>query len=293
MPIELVCEGATAVLLPEYGGRLHQLIVPLGGGSEPLLVSPDDTAHYRTAPSHGGSFPMAPWPNRIRDGHFAWHGRHYAVPTDGAAHAIHGLAVNARWDVVARTPRICEMTIDLDDRWPWPARVWQRYELAPGELRMKLEVRALRDAFPAGCGWHPWFRRNVGNAQAVRVQLPSRRMYELVNHLPTGAVREPGGEFDLRTLTALGDRRLDDCYAGLTGPVVLDWGALALELTVVCAEPHVMVFSPPEALCIELQTCAPDAFNRAQADAAGTGFAVAEPGRAVSIASTWRWSTPG
>ncbi len=291
MVIELSCDGATAELLPEYGGRLHQLSVPVGGRAEPLLTSPDDVRRYRTEPIQGGSFPMAPWPNRIREGRFTWRGREYALETSGGPNTIHGLVADAEWSVVARTARVCEMAVRLDERWPWAARAWQRFELAPGQLRMKMEVRSDREEFPAGCGWHPWFRRHVRGTDEVRVQAPATRRYLIDEHLPTGTVVEPAGAFDLRELTALGERRLDDCYAGLRGPVVIDWGAVRLEITTACSEPHLMVYSPAEAVCIEPQTCAPDAFNLAAAGVAGTGFAVAAPGRAVSISCTWRWET--
>ncbi len=289
MAIELVAGGATALILPEWGGRLHQLAVPFAGGAEPLLVAPADPASYARRPDFGGSFPMAPWPNRIRAGRFPWAGREVVVEGGlGAEHAPHGTVLTERWQVVARTTRVCELTCDLGPGWPWEGRAWQRYELTGESLRMKLEVRSAREAFPAGCGWHPWFRRQVAGAADVRLRLPATRRYVLRDHLPTGEAIAPAGEFDLRD-ALIGQRALDDCYAGLTGPVVLEWGRLSLSMTISAPFPHVMVYATPEALCVEPQSCAPDAFNLAAAGAFDDGTAIARPGAAAAIESAWTW----
>ncbi len=289
MAIELTAGGATAVLLPEWGGRLHQLSVPFDGAPEPLLVAPADPASYRLRPDFGGCFPMAPWPNRIRDGRFSWAGREWTVEAGlPGEHALHGTVLNQPWQVVARTARVCELTCDLGPGWPWEGRAWQRFELTAESLRMKMEVRSAREPFPAGCGWHPWFRRRVADADDVRLRLPASRRYVLAGHLPTGEQVAPSGDFDLRD-AAVGSRDLDDCYASLDGPIVLDWGRIALRIDVATPSPHVMVFATPGALCVEPQSCAPDAFNLAAAGAMDDGTAIARPGAAASIECTWTW----
>ena len=83
MAIELRSSGGRAVILPEYGGRLHQLFVAVDGREEPLLFSPEDPAGYAAHPTRGGSFPMAPWPNRISGSAFPWAGRLITKPTCG------------------------------------------------------------------------------------------------------------------------------------------------------------------------------------------------------------------
>ncbi len=288
MPIELRSGAASATILPEFGGRLHQLSLMLDGREQPLLASPSAPASYISEPTRGGSFPMAPWPNRVRDGTFSWAGRSLQLPTGDDPNAIHGLVHTAPWQVVARTARVVELTCDFDPGWPWAGRAWQRYELRDDLLRMKMEVRSAREAFPAGCGWHPWFRRDVAGATGVSVAVPAIRRYVLDSQLPTGETVVPAGAF-LLDGRPLGARRLDDCYAGLSGPVVVDWGALSLSISIDCPFPHVLVYSPPEAFCIEAQTCAPDAFNLANQGSTTEGLGIARPGSPVSLTSEWRW----
>jgi aldose 1-epimerase len=237
----------------------------------------------------GGAFPMAPWPNRIAHGRFEWGGREVALPTNVGGHALHGLVHDQPWRVLARTARVCELACELPAAWPWPGSAWQRIELGDGYLRLKLEVRATREPFPAACGWHPWFRRDAFGAGDATVTVPARERYVLDDHIPTGETVTPSGSYDLREGGAVGDRRLDDCYRALTAPVCIRWGEVALELDMSCQAPHVMVYTPPQAVCVEPQTAAPDAFNLVSRGVEGTGFAIASPGRPVSMEVRWSW----
>ncbi len=285
--IELRAPGARALVEPTAGGRLHQLLIDIDGVETPLLWSPDDFAQYERTPVEGGCYPMAPWPNRIRNGGLAWGGKQQQVD-NGREHAIHGLVCDRPWVVVARVGRVVELACEFDQRWPWPGRAWQRFELGPNFLAMKMEVRAAREAFPAGCGWHPWFRRALAgeDSGSVRLTVPADARYEMVGQVPRGPTVSPAGEF-LLDGSPLAGRRLDDCYTALRRPVVtIEWQRLRLTMSIECAFPHVQVYTPPEAFCVEPQTCAPDAFNLPDVKA---GAAVAAPGRPLSLSCRWTW----
>lgn len=287
MTIELSASGTRALVEPAHGGRLHQLSVAIDGVETPLLWAPDDPAEYAREPLLGGCYPMAPWPNRVRDGTFAWAGRDVRIP-HRREHALHGLVCDQPWQVVARVGRIVEMARDLGPEWPWEGRVWQRYELGPNFLAMKMEVRAAREAFPAGCGWHPWFRRTLApgdDPEAVRLAISAARRYLLENQLPTGVTAAPEDEF-LLDGSSLSGRRLDDCYTALGGALTVEWPRLRLTIALDCAFPHVQVYTPQDAFCVEPQTCAPDAYNLTDVTA---GAAVAAPGRPVSLSCRWTW----
>jgi aldose 1-epimerase len=280
--------SARAVVLPEYGGRLHQLLVTAGGREHALLWSPEDPAEYGERPTRGGSFPMAPWPNRVAKGRFTWRGREYDVPTDGKPHAIHGRVMQRPWEVVQATRTSCDLRCELDEGWPWPGWVTQWFEMGDGWLRMELGVHAELEAFPAGCGWHPWFRRDVGEGD-VRVRVPGMKRYVMTENVPTGEIVRVEGESDLREGPALRERRLDDCYRAIEGPIEIHWGGLTLTMEIDCEAPHVQVFTPEYAFCVEPETCAPDAFNLDVRGVEGTGMAVAEPGKPVRIGCMWAW----
>ncbi len=221
--IELRAPGARALIEPRFGGRLHQVFIEIDGVETPLLWAPDDVAAYEDSPLLGGCYPMAPWPNRIRDGLFRWNGREFRVPMDANGEALHGLVLEQPWDVVARVGRIVEMSCELGRGWPWEGKAWQRIEIGSNFLAMKMEVRAAREAFPAGCGWHPWFLRGVAGSSDVAVTLPAQRRYVLENLLPTGEVIEVTDDYELNG-ELVGQRKLDDCFTGFErGSATLEW----------------------------------------------------------------------
>jgi len=289
MAVVLSTSHSRAIVLPEHGGRLHSLAVDSPAGLEELLWAPADPGAYRERPTRGGSFPMAPWPNRVRDGSFRWRGREFALPRDARPHANHGRVLAAAWEVVEADGGCCTIEAALDDGWPWRGFVRQRFFLTETSLRLECEVHAAFEPFPAGCGWHPWFRRDAFGAGDVAVSVPAAECYEIEDNIPAGAVHEPVGEEDLRRLQPLGGRRIDACYRALSGPVEIDWGRRRMTMTVETAEPHVMVYTPAEAFCIEPQACSPDAFNLHARGVAATGFAVAVAEQPVTFASEWAW----
>ncbi|MGE3075113.1 MAG: aldose 1-epimerase [Dehalococcoidia bacterium] len=293
MTIELKAPDARLLVEPRHGGRLHQLFVDMDGTEIPLLFAPDDPREYEQHPLIGGCYPMAPWPNRIRQGTFHWGEREYRVPMDVNGEALHGLVFDRPWEVVARVGRVVEMTCAFGSAWPWDGRAWQRIELGRGFLAMKMEVRAGREAFPAGCGWHPWFRRRVGGSADAKVTVPTSRRYVLEKLLPTGENVAVEGDFALDG-RPLGGRSLDDCYTGFErGAATIEWGGLRLEVAFECPRPHMQVYTRPDSFCLEPQTCAPDAFNLASRGAVSDGTAVVAPGRPLALSMRWTWSING
>jgi aldose 1-epimerase len=141
-------------------------------------------------------------------------------------------------------------------------------------MRVDLELTTLDRPFPATVGWHPWFRRTIGGAQAtLRVEAAS--MYERgPDHLPTGRLIEPSrGPWD-------------DAFTGMRAPVGITWGD-QLRLTVESDLDHVVVYDEPaEALCVEPQSGPPDAF------ALGRAVVVA-PGQPLTATMRWLWQVPG
>lgn len=142
--------------------------------------------------------------------------------------------------------------------------------------------------FPAGAGWHPWFGRDVRRGHDVRVCVEAGEVYQLEDMIPTGEIRPVRGEEDLRRCPAIGDRRLDTCYRGVTGPLRLRWGEVELTMTSSANVAHAVVYTPAHAVAIEPQTCAIDAFNLAARGVANTGVSVVEPGRPLVAETAWR-----
>ena len=201
-PRELVLEAGDArvVVRPEEGGRVGSLVV---AGREVLWPSdPQGLIHW-------GSYPMAPWAGRVRRGRFTFAGRPYELPLGMPPHAIHGVVYDRPWEVLGRDA----IGIELDERWPFRGRAEQRFALDEDGLSMTLVVEA-DEPMPATVGWHPWFRRSIGEG------IPEVRLrFEAGTMLVRDDEGMPSGE---RVPPTPGP--WDDAFTDVAEPPVLEWG---------------------------------------------------------------------
>ncbi len=155
--IELRSGDVVVTIEPGAGGRIGQIAV----GPQPLLC--DD----RAAGAIGwGSYPMAPWAGRLRDGRFTFAGTTHQLALnhtdeDGTRHAIHGTVFDAQWTVEAVGADAITLRCPLDAAvlWPFGGTARQTISVDHDRLTCELRVEADGDPFPASIGWHPWFRK--------------------------------------------------------------------------------------------------------------------------------------
>ncbi len=289
--IELSRGHTRAIVLPEAGGRLHQLSIREGPRWLPLLCSPASPRAHLADPLAGGSYAMAPWPGRIDGGRFLWNGRLHRVPVTDGAHALHGRAVYQPWTVDTRTSTACRLSCEFDTGWPFRGRAVQEIEVRDNGVWQRLEVQAAGgERFPAGVGWHPWFRRGVRPGHDVRVLVDADDMYETADMIPTGWLPQAKGATNLSGYPALGVRRLDTCYRHPRGPLRIRWDDIELTMMSSPNITHAVIFTPRHAVCVEPQTCAPDAFNLAAQGVPGTGMAIVDDRHPLIATTTWRWT---
>ncbi len=228
------------MLRPDQGGRIASLVV---GGTELLRQG-----------ERFGSFVMAPWCGRMRDGRFRNGGTVHQMPTNGAPHAIHGTVRRRQWRTVRGDATSAVLLCELTDPWPYPGRVTQLVELDEdgGGVTLTLGVETLGASFPAQAGWHPWFLRTLSpDGQGVRIDFDAEWQEERgEDHLPTGRRVEPGpGPWD-------------DTFGMPDGvDVSLTWPG-ELELSVTSRSPWAVVYDElDEAVCVEPQSGPPDGLN--------------------------------
>ncbi|MEV4440941.1 aldose 1-epimerase [Streptomyces sp. NPDC049577] len=250
-----------------------------------VTIDPDNGCRLTSFQVHGaellrqgaryGAFPMVPWCGRIENGRFRDGAMTHQMPVNSGPHAIHGTGRDAAW----RTARVDEtsavFTYDLADPWPYPGRVTQVVELGPDSLTLTMGVETYGDSFPAQAGWHPWFRRNLGDdlGDGKDVELDFHAAWQEErgeDHLPTGRRIEPRpGPWD-------------DCFGMPDGvAATLTWpGALELEVTS-RAEWVVIYDEQPEAVCVEPQSGPPNGLN--------TLPRLVTPIDPLEVATTWTW----
>ncbi|OON74899.1 aldose epimerase family protein [Streptomyces tsukubensis] len=260
----LTAGDAEVTVRPENGCRLGSLRI---GGAE-LLRQGDKY----------GAFPMVPWCGRIRDGRFRNGGDSVQMPLNSPPHAIHGTVRDGKWRT-ARTPADKDVesneavfTYDLVDPWPYPGKVTQIVELAEDRLTLRFGVETYGDSFPAQAGWHPWFKRNLGNGgEDVVIDFSAAWQEERgADHLPTGRRIDPlPGPWD-------------DCFGMPDGVrVTLTWPG-ELELTITSPEQWVVVYDEQaEAVCVEPQTGPPNGLNSEPR--------LVTPIEPLEATTTWSW----
>lgn len=257
--------------LHDHSSRLHVAVAPTDGGrvrqttawGVPLL---------HDAPSAnvlmGGSYPMAPWAGRVRDGRFDFDGAEYTLAPNVGPHPLHGVAFDRPWTVVASTPSSCHLSIDLE--WVLGGRAEQTIELvatdtAMIEVRFVLAVTAGERAMPAVIGWHPCFR------PASTLETSFTSMY-----------RRDAEGVAIDELVDVAPLPWDDCFvAGPTPPrLVVDGITVVVETD--CD--HCVVYTEdPSATCVEPQSGPPDAFH-----GVGPGPEVLRAGQTLRRTMTWR-----
>jgi aldose 1-epimerase len=254
----------SVVVDPEAGGRIAELTI---AGLDVLRERRDD-------PMQWGCFPMAPFAGRVRRGRFEWHGRAYEMPINLPPHAIHGTTFDRPWEVVSADEQSATLRIDLVDPWPFGGHVVQHLRLEPEALHLRMEVHCGDEPMPVSCGWHPWFRRDLGRGGPAELEFEAEAMYlRDAEGIPTGALVPPSPP------------PWDDCfpYTEIALSPLVRWPG-ALELVVESRASDYVVFTEPEdALCVEPQTGPPDALN--------LDPAIAAPGDPESITATFAWRT--
>ncbi len=241
-------------VLPEVGARIHRLTVD----GHDLIRTPADPTRHLDDPWFWGSYPMAPWCNRIAPGRTLVAGHELDLaPNFPDGTAIHGQVARAGWR------RVDDGAFRIragGDGWPWPYEVEQSFVIGDTGLDLDLRLTNLADdPMPAGIGFHPWFVRPLSVAFAASSVHGS--------NLATNPEPVPvAGPFDLRRLQPMPED-LDATWVDIGEPPIrLAWPAVGLGAVVTFDAPtrFVTAASPAaiDAVAVEPQTHAPGGIRR-------------------------------
>ena len=263
--LELTTGDVRLVVLPEDGGRIASFAVE---GLDLLRTADDDPG------THWGCFVMAPWAGRTRHGRFTFDGVEHQLAVDARPHAIHGTVRNRPWTVEEAGAHRARLRCDFGPGWPFSGWVEHVITLDDEGVSFELALHAADGPMPAVAGWHPWWKRRLGQSEAdVQLDLPAGAMLR----------RDGEGIATAERVSPIPPGPWDDCFTDLSGPPVLTWPD-SITLTVESDCPCVVVYDQlAETVCVEPQSGPPDALNH-HPD-------VAEPGRPVVVHSSWRWRT--
>jgi aldose 1-epimerase len=278
-----------AEIWPEFGCNcLRWRVSGPQGPLELLYAVPDFETN--PAPNRSGIPVLFPFPNRIRGGHFIWHGREYRLPLNDPAgkNSIHGFVCRRPWRVLSSSAseNIATLTAEFQGSidspqdaalWPGDYKLTLRFLLGPDSLSLSATMTnpGLK-TIPLGLGFHPFFKLPLAateSANECQVCVPADTIWGLRENIPTGD-KLPVDHFrDLRTPRKFADLLLDDVYTNLRSASpneklhlrgrIEQNGVGAVEVWSTAAFRELVVFTPPTraAVCLEPYTCATDAIN--------------------------------
>jgi aldose 1-epimerase len=285
-------------------GDQRAVVVEVGGGLRRYAVGDWEVLDGYEAGeriSGGRGQALIPWPNRLRDGRYAWEGatQQLALTEPAAGNAIHGLVRWAAWRATAREASSVVMTHRLHPQPGWPFTLDLELAYALGDEGLTVHTHATNvgvDACPFGAGAHPYLSVGTASVDDVVLQMPATaRLIADDRGIPTGEqVPVDGTPYDFRAPRPLGGLALDDCFTALAREV--DGRALVhvaapdgkRRATVWMDDAYgwLMLFSGDtlaaparrRSLAIEPMTCAPNAFD------SGDGLRTLTPGETFTAA---------
>jgi aldose 1-epimerase len=284
-------DGHRAVIV-EVGGVLRHYSV----GDREIL---DGFGPEEISPASAGQI-LAPWPNRIRDGHYTFEGTAYQLSLTEPArnNAIHGLTNWSRWKLVDQAPDAVTLEFDLPPQigYPWALTLRTRWSVSADGLRSDQEVVNTSDQnAPWGFSVHPYLQLTGVAVDDILLRVPGRvRVLADARLLPIGAVKVTGTEYDYTEPRRVGDAVLDTTWGDLnpdadggssvviaapTGDAsVTVWGDENFKWWQVFTGDTLHGERFRRSMAIEPMTCPPDAFR------SGRDLIILEPG------VTWRAS---
>ena len=185
-----------------------------------------------------GSYPLAPYSNRMGYRRFRWQGHDYSTQAnfDDSPHSLHGVAWMRAWEIVSSSATEAELRLrhNGDADWPFAFELRQRLVLSAGALEMHLALTNLAPRpQPVGLGWHPYFVKRTHSRLHIEL---SDRWENDASGLPTRRVPQPGIDGDVSHLA------FDNCFEGWRGAARIRDDKLNLRLT--SSLPYLVVFTP-------------------------------------------------
>ncbi|MEI7505666.1 MAG: hypothetical protein WCK23_02510 [Actinomycetes bacterium] len=224
----------TALVYPEYGGRIGSLIV----GNQEIFT----TDNSNDDPLSWGCYPMVPYAGRMRDAILRFAGEQFPLRKNMPPHSIHGTVFNQSWNVIENSSLEVVLEIDLGTEWPFAGTVQHHIQLTDTRLDMQLVVNAI-DAMPIQVGWHPWFLK----PRATSLRFGAMLQRDSVGITTTQKVPQPAIP-------------VDDCFVNPEEPLTITIGNIQLTLSSDCSH-WVMYDIPLNATCVEPQSGPPNGVN--------------------------------
>ena len=274
---------AQAEIIPELGNNCFRFQQTLRGQKIDLIEPAPSIGAIKNRASGFGNPILFPFPNRVREGKYAFEGKSYEFSTKTAlGNSIHGFVYTRPWHVESTEASESGAKIvsrfdiadfaGLSSEYPFPFELRIIYTLAEGVLSLEVDVKNTGDGnMPMGFGIHPYFSAPLfpsTDPADCWVQVPANRSWVLDGFLPTGEQIEVSGSNDLRQGLPFKDMKFDDVLTDLSqcpSQCIIDDRANKTRFILASDAQfrEMVIYTPPErnAIAIEPYTCTTDAVN--------------------------------
>ena len=251
-------------LLPEIGGRISSLICDDFDVLRPIPLHDLKSLHL----FKGGSFPLVPFSNRIKNAKFNFNELEYNLNQNAFPHAIHGHGYLSEWSIVERSNASAKIIYrHQPDKlgWPWSYEITQSIHLNNFSCIIELKLtNSSNSIMPFGFGIHPFFNFN----DEVRLKFFASREWDgQPEDFPT-KTKSIENNFNIRNGRALWKNEKTVCYENFDGKVKIIWPYKKKKITMKVDKifNHLIVHVPKgeEYFCIEPVSHPTDGFNLMQ-----------------------------
>ncbi len=228
-------DGSRAVILPELGGMVHELVLPVLADSESdtgsvetmSVIRSDSSGELDSNPYYRGRI-LLPFCGRIAGGKYRFRGKQQELyinyPAEG--NALHGFLYRTELSVLSAEAGTDEALLRLhhivkpqdEAGYPFSLQVILTYRLSAQGFTLEfLLANAGLEEVPVSAGWHPYFRLDTVNGSCDDVYLTmDADLFYPTHHnlLPTGTlISVSGTQNDFRSGRPLCHAGLDTCFA--------------------------------------------------------------------------------
>jgi aldose 1-epimerase len=163
---------------------------------------------------------LMPWPNRIRDGRYAFEGTELQLPLNEVPlrNASHGLVRWAVWQVAERTPSSLTLAYRLHPQPGWDHTLDLRTRYAVGDDGLTVTTVAHNvgpSPAPFGYGAHPYLATGTTPLSQIELRIPATEWVEVDDRSLPVARHAVEGDHDFRQRRAVGGLDLDTAYTGV------------------------------------------------------------------------------
>lgn len=244
--VTLSADRLELTLAPDRGGA----IASFTSAGLPLF-HPVADPNLIAQPSALAAYPLLPFSNRVGYGRFIWDGTAYQLAANfkGEPHTIHGNGWMRSWQVVAASAREAKVSLEHNPpsdpvtQWPFRYAADQLYRLDETSLEITIGITNRDDrVMPAGIGLHPY----VAREHATTLQFGATAVWQSGEDALPERRLPVEGHWNYQAGRQLVGPKIDNCYEGWNGSVVIVWRDRGETLTITAPTTlrHLVLFSP-------------------------------------------------